>query len=554
MKSASGFKIKNTLPVLFSVLFFANFPGFLHSSEKRPLFDDRIIVRFKKSPTQEKINRDAEKLGAAVKTKTGVIRALQQKYRLESAAVHLDNVPFNVYRIKNKKNIRDTVNKLKTYGIVKAAQPDYIRYARVWPAPNDPYYQGNNVLPPANTPLQWGYNKVSADAACNYGLIDSSKDKQVIVAVLDTGVGYEGDTDYETDGGHEDLNNVTITGKNILNPSAPPYDDDITGGHGTNVAGIIAADTNNNSGIAGTAYINSTWTARVYIMPVKVLDEEGAGYDSDIYSGVKWAVDNGAKILNYSFGGHAVGEVMQNAVNYAYGRGCINIAAAGNEGVEAYYPAAYSNVISVASTGEDDTRSDFSNYGKIDVSAPGEQIWAPGNNSYDNYTEFSGTSFSAPVVSGLAALITLKFDGLSNDDTRNIIEQTSDDAGAVGYDEYTGWGRVNVYRALKKEFNEVGPSYIKTYSWPNPFSPDKDIYANITFALDEAREVSIEIYDAAGDVVFERTPDKSGLVKGLNIVKWDGRNKNGEKAASGVYFYVIKDPKIIGKNKIAIRY
>ncbi|HMB01516.1 MAG TPA: S8 family serine peptidase, partial [Spirochaetota bacterium] len=441
-----------------------------------------------------------------------------------------------------------------TYAVVEAAQPDYIRYAGVWGEPDDPYYRGDDILPPANTPLQWGYNKVYADAAFNNGLIDPSKDKQVIVAVLDTGVGYEGDSGYETDGGHEDLNNVTITGKNILNPSVPTYDDDITGGHGTNVAGIIAADTNNDTGIAGTAYIYSRWTVRVYIMPVNVLDEEGAGYDSAVYSGVKWAVDNGAKILNYSFGGHAAGEVMQNAVNYAYQRGCINIAAAGNEGAEAYYPAAYSNVISVASTGEDDSRSSFSNYGKIDVSAPGEQIWSAGNASYSNYTAFSGTSFSAPFVSGLAALIELKFDGLSSDDIRNIIEQTADDTEAQGYDEYTGWGRVNAYRALKKEFNAVGASYIKTYSWPNPFSPDEDIYANITFALDEIKEVSIEIYDASGDVVFEKTPDKSALVKGMNIVKWNGRNQKGEKAASGVYFYLIKDPKIIGKNKIAVLY
>ncbi|MCX7698046.1 MAG: S8 family serine peptidase, partial [Candidatus Goldbacteria bacterium] len=354
---------------------------------------------------------------------------------------------------------------------------------------------------------------------------------------------------------HNDLRGLTITGYNALNPALPPDDDSSDGGHGTHVAGIISAETNNNSiisfSMAGAAYTHSSWTAKVLLMPIKVLDSKGDGYDSDVYAGVKWAVDHGAKVINYSFGSYDPSPVLQNAVNYAFLRGCINVAAAGNDSINAYYPASYSNVISVASCDENDLRSNFSNYGKIDVTAPGENILSTGNLSDNDYSEMSGTSFAAPFVSALAALLLLKYDTLDPVTIRRLIEQTADDIGASGYDKYTGWGRINFVRAFKQNFNPIA-KIINTYSWPNPFSPEMDLFTNITFIADEPSDVTVIIYDAAGDTVWKKDIDISDINIGQNFIRWDGKNQNGKMVGSGTYFYVLKTKRSVDRNKIVV--
>ncbi|MCX8093031.1 MAG: S8 family serine peptidase, partial [Candidatus Goldbacteria bacterium] len=371
------------------------------------------------------------------------------------------------------------------------------------------------------------------------------KNKTVIVAVLDTGIRTT----------HNDLRGLTITGYNALNPALPPDDDSSDGGHGTHVAGIISAETNNNSiipfSMAGAAYTHSSWTAKVLLMPIKVLASNGDGYDSDVYVGVKWAVDHGAKVINYSFGSYDPSPVLQNAINYASLRGCVNVAAAGNDSINAYYPASYSNVISVASCDENDIRSNFSNYGKIDVTAPGEEILSTGNLSDNDYSEISGTSFAAPFVSALAALLLLKYDTLDPVAIRRLIEQTADDIGASGYDKYTGWGRINFVRAFNQNFNPIS-EIINTYNWPNPFSPEMDLFTNITFTTNEPTDVTVIIYDAAGDIVWKKEISLSDVNIGQNFISWDGKNQNGKMVGSGTYFYVLKTKKSIGRNKIVV--
>jgi subtilisin family serine protease len=170
----------------------------------------------------------------------------------------------------------------------------------------------------------------------------------------------------------------------------------VIAGHGTAVAAIIAAKTNNNIGIAG---INP----QAKILPIRVGDLKGA-YDSDAIAGIYYAIKNNAKVINISIRGSQFSELYFEAVFEAYKKGIVVVASSGNEGKQkkpVTYPAAYPTVISVGSTNPKDQRSNFSNYGlKLDLAAPGEKIITAGLNS--KYIEAAGTSFSAPIVSGVA--------------------------------------------------------------------------------------------------------------------------------------------------------
>jgi subtilisin family serine protease len=304
--------------------------------------------------------------------------------------------------------------------------------------------------------------------------------------------------------------------------------------------------------MAGTAYRNATWTAKVLIMPVKVLAWDGSGLDSDIFSGAVWAVDHGANVLNMSFGGVDGSDTMQAAVNYAYNNGCICVAAAGNDGSTVWYPAAYSTVISVAATDSNDQRASFSNFGKIDVSAPGVDIWSCNNVPSVPYSSEDGTSFSSPHVAGLAALIVMKYPGISPDQAVKLIEQTSDTLNANGYDQYTGWGRINVLRALSSPQNFSRAAAVNTYNWPNPFSPENDMFTNITFVAPSPQNVSVIIYDGGGNVVWRASLPAASVPAGQNIIKWNGVNSSGRSVANGTYFYVLKAGGSTGKNKIMV--
>ncbi len=222
----------------------------------------------------------------------------------------------------------------------------------------------------------------------------TSGGKGVIVAVIDTGISRE----------HEDLAGADIlAGYDAPHRTAGVYSD--SGGHGTAVTGIIAATADNGLGIAGIA-CNTT------ILPIKVSDNEGSIFSSDLIAAIHFAADFGAKVINISVGGYSYSTAEQEAVDYAVSKGCIIISAAGNGGNRSFagqksYPASYSGVISVGSCDEDGERSGFSQYNEaVDIVAPGENlpvlILRDGESAY-GYD--SGTSLSCAVVSAVAALI-----------------------------------------------------------------------------------------------------------------------------------------------------
>ena len=206
---------------------------------------------------------------------------------------------------------------------------------------------------------------------------------KIVVAVIDTGV----------DANHPDLRGALVPGWNFIGNNANPSDDH---GHGTAVAGVIAARSNNHVGGAGVCW-------RCLVMPIKALDSKGSGDDTLIAAGIVWAVDHGAQVINLSLGGPGSSVELANALAYASAKGVVVVAAAGNAGVTTqFYPAADPHAVSVAATTVADNRYSWSNFGSwVRLAAPGCNV-APILG--DGYGTFCGTSSATPVVAGLAAL------------------------------------------------------------------------------------------------------------------------------------------------------
>ncbi|MCX7924238.1 MAG: S8 family serine peptidase, partial [Fimbriimonadales bacterium] len=271
-------------------------------------------------------------------------------------------------------------------------------------APNDPLFA-----------QQWGLAKIQATQAwANW-----QPQRTVYIAIVDTGI----------DATHPDLtqkmrrhNNGAIYGYNAISNTTNAHD---VHGHGTHCAGIAAAHTNNGTGIAGVAAWNANLASvhtAVQLMPVKVLNDQGYGTFADTVRGIIWAADNGAHIISLSLGGVTGTQQLYDAVNYAWNRGCLVVAAAGNNGSNApFYPASYENVVAVAATDPNDYLTSFSQYGAwVDIAAPGQAILStvPGG----GYESWSGTSMACPHVAGAAALIWSRVPSLSNQQLRQALE------------------------------------------------------------------------------------------------------------------------------------
>jgi subtilisin family serine protease len=316
-------------------------------------------------------------------------------------------------------------------------------------APNDSLY----LTDPSFGLGQWGLRKARVDQAWDVTRGSSG----VIVAVIDTGI----------DTSHPDLVGVALPGALFLtspDPQCTPVsagsivDDN---GHGTHVAGLIAANANNGQGVAGVAF-------GVRVLPIKALDCQGSGLLSDVASSVIWAVDHGARIINISLGSSAAQSTLQDAIRYAVARNVLVVTAAGNCGVastrcgsvnEPQYPGAYPEAFAVGATDPNDLRASFSNVnGYVALSAPGSRIWSTtptypttlsrNNPGTTSYAAFSGTSQASPFVAGVAALLLSKDPTLSPTQVADRLRAGADDLGAPGVDPEFGAGRVNALRAV----------------------------------------------------------------------------------------------------------
>ena len=314
---------------------------------------------------------------------------------------------------------------------VEYAELDYL--AEAFFVPNDTYFAAN----------QWGLENTGQVIKGVAGVIDADIDGptswdttqgEVKVAILDTGI----------DQNHEDLSAKVVLQQNFTD--SPTIDD--LYGHGTHVGGIVAALTNNSTGVAGGC-------PSCQLMNGKVLNDRGSGAYSGIANGITWATDNGAKVVNLSLGGPSRSTTLENAVNYAWNRNTVVVAAAGNSANPSKtYPAAYVNAIAVAATNNKDKKASFSSYGAkwVDVAAPGENIFStfPNHpyviNKSLGYDFGSGTSMATPMTSAVAALIWSTPYGTSASSVRNRLEATADKIPGTG--TYWSAGRVNAANAV----------------------------------------------------------------------------------------------------------
>ncbi|TCP58232.1 thermitase [Tumebacillus sp. BK434] len=314
-----------------------------------------------------------------------------------------------VLKVKGKK-AEDVLAQLQADASVEFAELDHI-YTIDY-TPNDPSYGSQYHLPKIQAPQAWDYNQGST---------------AVKIAIVDTGV----------DLSHPDLSSKIVAGYNFVSGTTNANDDH---GHGTHCAGIATASTNNSTNGAGV-----DWNAR--IMPVKVLNSAGSGYTSDIEAGVRWAADNGAKVISMSLGGGAYSSTFQSAITYAWGKGAVIVAAAGNNGnTTVQYPANYNDVLSVAATTSTDAKASFSTYGTwVDIAAPGNAIYSTAKGG--GMTTMSGTSMATPVVAGVAGLVWNRF-GTSASPATIVNKITSTADAIAGTGSYWIYGRVNAYKAV----------------------------------------------------------------------------------------------------------
>lgn len=348
----------------------------------------------------------------------------------------------NIYRAKipPSTSVEEMVNILNQNPDVEYAEPDYKAYITV--TPNDPFFQYQYAL--YNQGQEIGIpgsprGKSRADIKATESWEETKGDANVVIAIVDTGIDFN----------HPDLvNKIHSSGYDFVNDDSEPIDDQ---GHGTHVAGIAAADTNNNEGIAGVSW-NCT------ILPLKVMDAQGEGYYSWMIEAIRYAADNGASVINFSLGGEQPSQALEEGLRYAVEKKVVIVAAAGNDASSVLYPAAYdSYCLAVASTDYNDQRSLWSNYGpEVDIAAPGDRIlscvptWYFGEGSLP-YGFGSGTSMSVPHAAGLAALIKAIKPWMTPHDIMDVIRYTSDDINKQSYpgkDEYIGYGRINMQKAL----------------------------------------------------------------------------------------------------------
>jgi subtilisin family serine protease len=294
------------------------------------------------------------------------------------------------------------------------------RYRETYVVPNDPSFAS-----------QWGLTKINCPPAWDR----TTGAPAIVVAVIDTGVDLD----------HPELASLLVAGSDMVDlgatPTAPPgfrFEGDFQGrdnvpqdevGHGTHVAGTIACMSNNAAGVAGV-----TWNCRV--MPVRVLarivnisnpaDVRGTGSAADIAAGIRWAVDNGARVLNLSLGGTGDTQVERDAIAYAVAHGVVVCAAMGNAGVTGAtsFPAAYPDVVAVGAIDQADHRASFSQVGPhIDIAGPGVGILST---VWDNgFTTMSGTSMATPHVAGVAALVLSINPGLTGPQVADTLRQTA---------------------------------------------------------------------------------------------------------------------------------
>lgn len=353
-----------------------------------------------------------DKRSIVVKLKTDKIPSYIQNYRIEP--LRLKNTYVIHLNDSDMDKAKQIVQTLSMDSSIEYVEPSIV-YKLLY-EPNDPLYDE-----------LWGLYVMYLNYAWNI----TKGSSNVKVCVIDTGI----------DTYHEDLNSNFIEGYDEVdndNNVDPPSANE---SHGTHVAGTILAIMDNNKGIVGVA-------PNTKLLGCRALRNEG-GTSSDIANCIMWCINKGARVINMSLGSPTPSQVIKEAIDSAYKKNVMSVAAAGNDGIYGIsYPAAYDNVIAVGALDKNGEKANFSNFGpELDFIAPGVDILS--TVPYSNqYAKFQGTSMATPHVAGVIALILSINPNLTFNDIYNILVKSSIDMGTFGKDDYYGYGLIHAQRAL----------------------------------------------------------------------------------------------------------
>lgn len=337
-------------------------------------------------------------------------------------------------------------------------------------AVNDPLYSKQWWLESVNAPPVW--QKIN-------------NIKPVVVAVIDSGI----------DLSHEDLKNkVAPGGYNFILDNDNIYD---INGHGTAVSGVIAAEADNHKGITGVA-----GPLEVKVLPLQAGFYDGTLYTSDVIRAIRYAIEQEVDVINLSIGGNHYSSIENAAVQEAINRGIVVVASAGNDGDSLYnYPASFENVISVGSISPRGEISSFSNHNdQIDFVAPGEYVFT--TQIYNSYDYLAGTSFSAPIVSGVAALMKAVNPSLSPGEITRELAADSLDKGRPGKDDYYGHGLINAHDTISRLVPNLGKDYTELPERTNvPMNKGWKITFNLKLNPDTVSGEQIYIKDSNNNTI-----------------------------------------------------
>lgn len=567
--------------------------GLLFSAEYAP---NRIIIKLKNTTSVQAVGAvtTVQKLPESIRNLSesqGVseIRALAPETKVSGMRKITSGANTDAYGLSRiyVLDFATTINPVLVAALyandpnIQYAEPDYVRRICVT-TPNDTYYLSDQ----ANDSMRL------IDAERGWDI--ATGNNSVIIAIMDTGVSLN----------HPDLTIWT----NPLGSSGPPYVGDLHGwnfyannndvnddnnyalyqgvtynafGHGTQCAGHAAAIGNNGLGVTGVAW-------RATIMPLKICNAGGDSFASNIIAALDYARSHGASVVNMSFSGGGSSQAEQDACNAAYASGVLLVAAMGNGGgPNVNYPAGYESVIRVGAVRHNGDITRYSDYG---AGSQTTELVAPGGDNGEisgsldvlstcafttglvggiggqctkwpqPYNAGSGTSFAAPKVAGLCALMKSFHPELTNDKIRQALHNSATDLGDVGYDKRYGFGLINVYRALAllSAYASANPAKLQdVYNFPNPVINGRTKFSFRSEKL--IKSATWTIYDLRGRTVAILESNKGSTTSGGSFISgdWDCTDDQGNKLANGTYLYVVKamdanDLETYAKGKLTI--
>lgn len=448
------------------------------------------------------------------------------------------------FELSEKQDMESYIAQLKKEPFIEYAEYDFIGYGSGKPEgtsviPNDPQF-GN----------QWGLrntgqviNSITGIAGNDINITGAwditTGSENIKIGVLDSGMPLAA----------TEFTGRLTPGYDFANNDNNPTDDQ---GHGSNVGSIIGAKGNNGSVMAGV-----NWNSK--IIPVKILDANNSGLYSWWVSGITYAVDSGAKVLNMSVGGSGFSQALQDAVTYATSRGTIVVVCMmNNNNAVPYYPAAFDNVIAIGAINNRGKRAvpfcwgGGSSYGShIDFCAPGEMILGVNYQNTNAVTYWCGTSQATPMVTGIVSLMLSKNPNLSYSSIYNILKASAIDTLGnrnAGWNQYYGWGRIDAAFALAQVIpavntisTEVPAEFYLSQNYPNPFNPS----TKISFGVSVSSDVKMNVYDLTGKEVAELVNER--VQPGKYEVTFDA-----SALASGTYFVKINAGSYTESKKITL--